>query len=176
MYFTLSNPLVHSSIAFRKSAALVAENYWSQSPGPFLRYFRLWSRITKIEKTTNIPSIGVKYRRDDKSLSLKQAIKLFKVALIITEMNINDVSSLINLRQKHIYPLKISGSGNENKGRIMLRQAFEITRTLLILICKFGYRYWQKGFSIKFYLRPLYWVLKNLNMNLNKKYRRNKNV
>ena len=165
MYFNLSNPLVHSSMAFRKSVVLAAGNYWSPSSDPFPEDFHLWSRLIKKGQIANIPSILVLYRIHNESLSQKYAITLFKGALTITEKNINDELSSTNLSKKQIEAIKILGNRNEGKGKVMLRQAIEIIKILVILKRKIGYRFWQKGFSIKFYLRPLYWVLKNPNMN-----------
>jgi glycosyltransferase involved in cell wall biosynthesis len=165
MYFNLSNPLVHSSMAFRKSAVLAAGNYWSPSSDPFPEDFHLWSRLIKNGRIANIPSILVMYRIHDKSLSQKHAITLFQIALTIAEKNMNDELSSTNLSKKQVEGLKILGNRNEAKGKITVRQAIEIIKILVILKRKIGYRFWQKGFSIKFYLRPFYWVLKNPNVN-----------
>jgi glycosyltransferase involved in cell wall biosynthesis len=165
MYFNLSNPLVHSSMAFRKSAVLAAGNYWSPSSDPFPEDLHLWSRLIKKGQIANIPSILVMYRIHDKSLSQKHAITLFQIALTIAEKNMNDELSSTNLSKKQVEGLKILGNRNEGKGKITVHQAIEIIKILVILKRKIGYRFWQKGFSIKFYLRPFYWVLKNPNVN-----------
>jgi len=158
-------PLIHPAVAFRKSAVLDAGNYWSPSSDPFPEDFHLWSRLIKKGEIANIPSILVMYRVHNKSLSQEHAITLFKIALTISEMNINDELKSILLTKEQIRAIKIMGNRNENKGKISLFQSIEIIKILVILKRKIGYRYWQKGFSIKFYLRPLYWVLKNPNMN-----------
>ena len=165
MYFNLSNPLVHSSMAFRKSAVFAAGNYWSPSSDPFPEDFHLWSRLIKKGEIANLPSILIMYRIHDKSLSQQYAIILLKVALTITEKNINDELNSTNLSKKQIKAIKILGNRNEDKGKITLLQAIEIIKILVILKRKIGYRFWQKGFSFKFYLRPFYWVLKNPNIN-----------
>ena len=162
---TVECPLIHPAVAFRKSAVLAAGNYWSPSSDPFPEDFHLWSRLIKKGQIANIPSILVLYRIHNESLSQKYAITLFKVALTITEKNINDELSSTNLSKKQIEAIKILGNRNEGKGKVTLRQAIEIIKILVILKRKIGYRFWQKGFSIKFYLRPLYWVLKNPNTN-----------
>jgi len=105
------------------------------------------------------------YRIHDKSLSQEHAITLFKVALTITDKNINDELSSTKLSKKQINAIKILGNRNEDKGKISLLQAIEILKIHVILKRKIGYRFWQKGISFKFYLRPFYWVLKNPNMN-----------
>jgi len=105
------------------------------------------------------------YRIHDKSLSQQYANILLKVALTLTEKNINDELNSTNLSKKQIKAIKILGNRNEDKGKITLLQAIEIIKILVILKRKIGYRFWQKGFSFKFYLRPFYWVLKNPNIN-----------
>ena len=165
---TVECPLIHPAVAFRKSAVLAAGNYWSPSSDPFPEDFHLWSRLIKKGEMANIPSILVKYRVHDKSLSQKYALTLFKVALTITEKNINDELSSAKLSKKQIKAIKILGNRNEDKGKISLLQAIEILKIHVILKRKIGYRFWQKGISFKFYLRPFYWVLKNPNMNYKK--------
>ena len=141
MYFNLSNPLVHSSMAFRKSAVLAAGNYWSPSSDPFPEDFHLWSRLINKGQIANIPSILVLYRIHNESLSQKYAITLFKVALTITEKNINDELSSTNLSKKQIEGLNILGNRNEGKGKITLRQVIEIIKILVILKRKIGYQF-----------------------------------
>ena len=162
---TVECPLIHPAVAFRKSAVLAAGNYWSPSSDPFPEDFHLWSRLIKKGGIANLPSILIMYRIHDKSLSQQYAITLLKVALTITEKNINDELNSTNLSKKQIKAIKILGNRNEDKGKITLLQAIEIIKILVILKRKIGYRFWQKGFSFKFYLRPFYWVLKNPNIN-----------
>ena len=162
---TVECPLIHPAVAFRKSAVLAAGNYWSPSSDPFPEDFHLWSRLIKKGEIANLPSILIMYRIHDKSLSQQYAITLLKVALTITEKNINDELNSTNLSKKQIEAIKILGNRNEDKGKITLLQAIEIIKILVILKRKIGYRFWQKGFSFKFYLRPFYWVLKNPNIN-----------
>jgi glycosyltransferase involved in cell wall biosynthesis len=158
MYFNLSNPLVHSSMAFRKSAVLAAGNYWSPSSDPFPEDFHLWSRLIKNGRISVLSKRLVKYRLSSKGVSRRFYEVLAKEAYFIARQNLEnriiyDLSAKLNRNPLQIYCFR--------NMKITFLELLSIYKNLYWIKKKFDFKDTELGFSSIVYLRPIWhWVKK----------------
>jgi glycosyltransferase involved in cell wall biosynthesis len=153
MYFNLSNPLVHSSITFRKSAVLAAGNYWSPSSDPFPEDFHLWSRLIKNGEIANIPKRLVKYRLSSKGISRMFYEALAKEAYFIAKQNLEnninyDLATKLNVNGLQIYCFR--------NMKITFFELLTIYKNLYQIKRSYGFKNIELGFSSIIYLRPIW--------------------
>ena len=159
MYFNLSNPLVHSSMAFRKSAVLVAGNYWSPSSDPFPEDFHLWSRLIKNGRISVLSKRLVKYRLSSKGISRTFYEVLAKEAYFIARQNLeysmnSDLSTKLNRNALKIYCFR--------NMKITFFELLSIYKNLYRIKKKYGFKDIELGFSSIVYFRPIWhWVKKD---------------
>ena len=157
MYFNLSNPLVHSSMAFRKSAVLVAGNYWSPSSDPFPEDFHLWSRLIKNGRISVLSKRLVKYRLSSKGISRTFYEVLAKEAYFIARQNLeysmnSDLSTKLNRNALKIYCFR--------NMKITFFELLSIYKNLYRIKKKYGFKDIELGFSSIVYLRPIWHLVK----------------
>jgi len=153
MYFNLSNPLVHSSMAFRKSAVLYAGNYWSPSSDPFPEDFHLWSRLIKKGEIANIPKRLVKYRLSSKGISRMFYEALAKEAYFIAKQNLENkikyhLATKLNIDGLQIYCFRNT--------KITFFELLTIYKNLYQIKRSYGFKNIELGFSSIIYLRPIW--------------------
>jgi len=153
MYFNLSNPLVHSSMAFRKSAVLDAGNYWSPSSDPFPEDFHLWSRLIKKGEIANIPKRLVKYRLSSKGISRMFYEALAKEAYFIAKQNLENkikyhLATKLNIDGLQIYCFRNT--------KITFFELLTIYKNLYQIKRSYGFKNIELGFSSIIYLRPIW--------------------
>ena len=159
MYFNLSNPLVHSSMAFRKSAVLAAGNYWSPSSDPFPEDFHLWSRLIKNGRISVLSKRLVKYRLSSKGISRMFYEVLAKEAYFIARQNLenrisNNLPTKLNRNALKIYCFR--------NMKITFFELLSIYKNLYQIKKQYGYNVIELGFSSIVYLRPIWhWVKKD---------------
>jgi len=159
MYFNLSNPLVHSSMVFRKSAVLAAGNYWSPSSDPFPEDFHLWSRLIKNGRISVLSKRLVKYRLSSKGISRMFYEVLAKEAYFIARQNLenrisNNLPTKLNRNALKIYCFR--------NMKITFFELLSIYKNLYQIKKQYGYNVIELGFSSIVYLRPIWhWVKKD---------------
>jgi len=159
MYFNLSNPLVHSSMAFRKSAVLAAGNYWSPSSDPFPEDFHLWSRLIKNGRISVLSKRLVKYRLSSKGISRTFYEVLAKEAYLVARQNLeysmnSELSTKLNRNALKIYCFR--------NMKITFFELLSIYKNLYRIKKKYGFKDIELGFSSIVYLRPIWhWVKKD---------------